>query len=248
MVKFTVFEFNDSNDAKLLKVDKDLPKPPFRWVVQGSTMCGKSTQIFNIIFKWYRDYFDRFYIYCGSEEDIEKYKILTRKNKMSKKLWISKDVDMSELEELYDELEEENKNKMVRSLLVFDDQAFNNINSLSKKKNTIDKIMMAGRHINISFLMSTQQYSALNKNVRSINVSAFTLFGCNDDELELIGKEHSNHLTKDQFVEMAKKHTSKKYSHIVIDRNKDIGEKFRNMYFEPIKISENDSSHFSDSE
>lgn len=235
MPKLTVFEFNDDKDENMKYIDDNLPKPPFRWVLQGSTMCGKTNVIFNIIFKWYIDYFDRFYVFCGSTEDVDRYKLLAKKYKIAKKFWITQDVDMEELEKLYDELEKANEKKMIRSLLVFDDQAFNNINSLSKKKNTIDKIMMAGRHINMSFLMSTQQYTALNKNVRAINISAFTLFGCNDDELEMIGKEHSNHLTKDEFVNMAKKWTDKKYSFITIDRNKDIGEKFRDMEFKPIE-------------
>lgn len=236
MVKVTVFNFNGDKDKQLEKIDTDLPSPPFRWVLQGSTMCGKTNLIYNILYKWYQQYFDRFYIFCGSEDDIVNYERLTKKYKMGKKVWISKDVDMDEIQDLYDELENLNKKKIVRSLVVFDDQAFNNISSLGKKKNILDKILMAGRHINMSFLLSTQQYTALNKNMRSINISAFTIFACNDDELESIGKEHSNHLTKDEFVKMVKEKTSQKYNYVTIDRNKDIGDKFRDMVFSPIRV------------
>ena len=244
---YTLFNFDDHGDTKLNKLHTNLVKPPFRWVFLGSTMCGKTTYIHNVIFKWYIDYFDRVYIYCGSDDDIDNYKKLAKKYKMSKRVWISKEVDLEELEELYDELEEKNKKKPIRSLVVFDDQAFNNVCSLAKKKNIVDKILMAGRHINMSLIMSSQQYTALNKNIRSINASAITVFGCNDDELELISKEHSNHLTQKACYELMKKQTKKKYSNITIDRNRDIGDKFRDSFLNKIGGVE-DSSDEEDSD
>lgn len=236
-LEYTIFEFDDENeDDKMKKLHDNLPKPPFRWVLLGSTMCGKSTYIMNIIYKWYREYFDRFYIFIGSEDDIKNYKVLTKKYKMGKKVWVSKDVDMTEIEQLYEELEKENEKKIVRSLVVFDDQAFNNVQSHSKKKNIIDKILMAGRHINMSFIMSSQQYTALNKNIRSINLSAITVFTCNEDEIELISKEHSVDLGAQGCFDLIKKHTAEKYSNITVDRGKDLGCKFRDKFLNKIDV------------
>ena len=39
-----------THDTKLKYIDQTLPKPAFRWIINGPTMCGKSTLIKNVIF------------------------------------------------------------------------------------------------------------------------------------------------------------------------------------------------------
>lgn len=86
-LKIKVFEPKTVEDNKLKKIkhlDK-LLKPPFRLSVVGSTGAGKTNFIKNMIFEFYKNYFDEFYFFLGSKDEQVIFEELSRKHIVKKK-------------------------------------------------------------------------------------------------------------------------------------------------------------------
>lgn len=239
MVNVEVFTTNKKPDRKLKYISQYLPKPPFRWILNGFSGSGKSNIIKNIIFndKFYKKYFDEIYIFCGSIDDIVEYEELTKKRRMKNRVRIiGPALNLQAVSDLYDEIEADNgKSKTPsRVLMVFDDMITSN-SFTSRKLNIVDKLFVQGRHSNVSIIISTQKYKALNTNLRTINATALTIFGSNLLELNQIAEEHSNHLTKDELLSILKKAQEKKYNNITINYSNDIDSRFLDRDFRPLK-------------
>lgn len=226
------------DSSKLKRIDKKLPLPPFRIVLCGPTNCGKTNMVKNFLFNqsWgYNKYFQEFYVWCASLDDLIEYKILARNNKMDERFCFAqvyKDDDVKELITSIekDNIEKENEEK-VNVMTIFDDQITNNITSRSKL-NSLDTIFVRGRHFGVSCLISTQKYRSLSSNVRQLNCSHVVVFeGTNMTDLQAIAEEHSGSRTKDEMLKILQDNLKEKFDFIIINNREHI---IQNKQFEKI--------------
>jgi cellulose biosynthesis protein BcsQ len=84
----------------------------------------------------------------------------------------------------------------------------------------------------------TQSYKALNRNMRSLNLSQIiTFYGVPEKELEMIAEEHSTIMMgKKDLLEMLKQQLSEPYTYVVIDHNRPIKDRFLDKDFNIINI------------
>lgn len=236
-MKLEIFEPDVLPDKRLSIVNKDLPKPPFRWIITGPSGSGKSNLIKNIVFNFYKKYFSEIYVFIMSKDDALEYERLTKSSRMKDKVSITTKIDFDDIQDLYEEIEDENaykKKNKERVLMVFDDAVIDGISN-NYKRNIIDRLFIAGRHANISTLISTQKYKMLNANMRMCNCNVLTVFNSNGKELQQIAEEHNNLLNSNEMFEMLKDHLKKKYSFLTIDYTKsEIGNRFRDNEFNSI--------------
>jgi len=239
MLKVYQSVFNNEHDTKLKYIKNNLPKPPFRIILVGSTGSGKSNLIKNICFNrefGYTRYFDEFYIFSGSLDDVYEYKALaTNKHKYA----VYQNIDFDQLEKLITEMEKSqliSVHKKRNILFVFDDKAFDNISNRNKT-NIIDTLFARGRHMRISILISSQKYMQLNQNMRALNLSQLFIFkGTNTIDLDNIAKEHTGEIDIADFRKAITDNLNEQYSFIVIDnKGKD---KLLDKNFKPILIKQ----------
>jgi len=244
MVKVRVYKsLRNFEDTKLNKISPELPKPPFRWILVGSSGSGKTNIIKNILFekKWgYCKYFDEIYVFSGSKDDLTEYKGYANKNNMQDKMAFYQRFDDAGIKKICDEIEEDNNSirikNPVRVLFVLDDQICNNVSSISKL-NSIDEIMIRGRHAHISCVVSTQKYTALNQNIRKLNASAITVFQeTNRQDLESVAKDHADLMEPKELLELFKEHLTERFSFITIDTKAEYGERIKDKSFNAISI------------
>jgi hypothetical protein len=237
MASFKLFEFTDYKDDKINLVNKHLPKPPFSWIISAKRNSGKTQLLFNILFNedWgYNEYFDEMYLYCGSADDTQRFKRLAKHHKLKDKLKIEGDLNMNEINNIYNELEGENYEKLNRRvLIIIDDLIYKDMFSRGAgKQNILDRIFMNGRHVGLSFVITTQKFKVIGNRCRS-NATAITCFQSQFKDLEAIAEEYHNHLIAPKdFRRLIGDYTEKKYTKFTIDAEKpDI---YRDDFFQPI--------------
>ena len=222
-VKLEVYKDDDITDNKTKCIAKGLPQPVFRWVMIGSTGCGKTNLIKNVLFNdtWgYNQYFDEIYIFSGSADDCERYAKKTTESGMEDYVMVRQKFECDEVRELIADMETGGDNDCdhKRILFVLDDQICNDV-SKPCKPTVLDELFIRGRHIGISVIIASQKYMALNQNIRQLNNSHLTIFNnTSQRDLKTIAKEHCNSKNEDEFYDMLVESISKPYSFITLDR------------------------------
>lgn len=216
-----LYEIEKPTEYRLKYVSPLVPTPPFRWILTGSSGSGKTTLIKNILFSkqfGYRDYFDEFYVFLGSMDDVIEISHLSKKEKMDDKICITNTYDDSKVKQLIKDIEETEMKKVnkSRSLFILDDCICQGI-SQRCKMNSIDEIFIRGRHLNISCIISTQKYKQLNQNTRLLNATHISVFQSTQSiDLEAIATEHSGVRSKDEMMEIFRDNLQQRYSFITI--------------------------------
>lgn len=257
-IQIKVYEPLKSFDIKTKILYKDLPKPSFRWVLIGSTGSGKTNLIKNIVFNFYKEYFDEIYIFIGSIDDKEEYERLSelttfkkfnkkkgelyksKKGYMSDKVKVMNNITLDQIEELYNDIEEEQstENKKIRTLFIFDDMITDNIFKRNMSLNVMDKLFVQGRHINLSVIISSQKYTALNPNIRTQNSSHLTIFnGLTNKAIKEISRENSGHIDEETFENLYFDTTKERYSFLHINKFNPKNRKFQDKNFNYINVS-----------
>lgn len=252
-IKIKVFEPEQSQDTRRKILNKNIPKPPYRQIIVGTTGSGKSNLIKNYIFNFYKDYFQEIYIFCGSLDDCEEYERISEKtffnkwnNKkerlykskrepMSSKVSVFRNINEKDLMELYEDIEEEQqeKGKKFPILFVFDDMITDRLFKRSVNSSVIDSLFVKGRHINLSVIVATQRYRLLNLTVRDANSSQVVVFnGVGEKELDAIAEEHSGHLEKDDFKQLYKETTREPFTFLVVNTKAVKTKRFQNSQFQ----------------
>lgn len=244
MVNIEVYEPKNNDDKKLKHVNPNVFMPPMRIILVGFSGSGKSNYMKNMLYNQqfgYKKYYDEIYIFCGSVDDCQEYERLAKKHRMSKKLRvISDDLDFQQIEDLYDDIEMENaeNGNQTRVLFVFDDHITTKGFSSRAKMGVLDKVFVKGRHANISVIISTQKYRALNNNMRMTNATGLTIFGSPMMELQCIADEHSSFMDKKKMLELLMKTTQKRYHCINIDYKAPIEQRYKDRNFKVLLAKE----------
>ena len=121
--------------------------------------------------------------------------------------------------------------------MIFDDMITSNIVS-HHRISVIDHIFQTYRHNNVSIIINSQSYHQINKNTRSLNLSALIVLKVNKKEIEDIAKEHSGLLTEKEFIKMYNTVMQEKFHYLFIDYKADLKNRFRDTINTIIKISD----------
>jgi hypothetical protein len=237
-----VYRVKDKADLHYVK--HEIFDLPMRLIIVGkSQMSGKSNMVVNFLLRddMYSKYFkgEDIYIVSASLETDKKLQLLIDVKEIPQANLFKK-YDEDELMELYNKIEEEYKEAILKDekpknkIIIFDDISFSG--DLKKKKfGVINKLFSNGRHINISTILTAQTYSSILPSARE-NCTGAILFNCTNKQLELIENDHNYLKTKKEFMEMFRDNVVEKHDFLVVNYSNPKEERYLNSSFEPIKL------------
>lgn len=226
---------------KINELDKELPKPPFFMIIQGSVGSGKTSLLYSIIKNYQsKKFFDIIYFY-NRVSDSDKVWLDFESKKTAVDLYHNyndnKLLNLIEEIDIVQKSRRERNKRPLNILFVFDDMAYSNI--VRKGKNTaLDQLVINRRHYNISLIITSQTYKALNQNLRTNNVSHFILLRANLKDLKLIAEDHNAGMVEmDDFIDMYQMvKEGDKYNFLVVDYQDDPKKIFKKNFTEVIQI------------
>ena len=116
---------------------------------------------------------------------------------------------------VYKNIDEYNTDKVRKILIVFGDMIADMINN--KKLNSIIKLFIRGRKLNISLVFITQSYFKVPKDVTLNSTRFFIMKIPNKRELQQIALNHSSDINSKDFIKIYKKYTAEPCSFLVND-------------------------------
>ena len=157
----------DKRFAKLPRNEDLLFKPPFTLTAVGMIGSGKSSAVWTLFDKWYRNYFDQLVVYCGTPDSNETWKkchqrqvcVLNSYKETEFRKWL----DDWETEQ---QMRRQMKNKLARVAVMFDDMAGDNILS-SHASTALERLFLTCRHYNITMVLCTQHWKKVSMAARS---------------------------------------------------------------------------------
>ena len=122
----------------------------------------------------------------------------------------------NDMHDVYKNIDNYNKDKANKILIVFDDMIADMINN--KKLNLIvTDLFIRGRKLNVSLVFITQSYFKVPKDVRLNTAHFFIMKIPNKRELQQIALNHSSDVDYKDFIKIYKKCTDEPYSFLVND-------------------------------
>ena len=233
MPNFEILKAKDPSD-KIFIEKTPLFNIPFKIAIVGKSQIslGKSTIIMNLLLrkKFYRDNFKGEDIYFISPNKLDKkLKIVMEELEIPDANFM--DCDEGILHELYEILEDQFLDgEKQPKLIVFDDCAFDG-SLKNSQTGIIAKIVMNGRHANISSIFTTQKYSLIGTPIRT-NLTGAMIGNLNNKELELVeGDLNFLENGKKEFYKMMRKYTKGRDFVVFNFTNKDL---YLDKNFKPI--------------
>lgn len=221
------YDIKDTRWDKIAKKHPALPRPPFRMIVLGCSGSGKSSFVYSLIKKYYRvgkrPYFDQVLIFSGTNDSNSAFAEL--KTHDGDAPFISNEWDPQLVESYLKEIENEHTMAVkdgispARILIILDDLVCDGISN-KHRMNVIDRLFVQiSRHNNVSVIILTQFLKALNRNVRSVNLSHMILYPITKNDLDMVSQEHCPaHMNQNSFKDMITKIWNKKpYNFCVLD-------------------------------
>lgn len=147
-------------DTKFLKLPyaKVLPKPPFTMRVLGTIGAGKTSFIWTMVNKLYKNYFDEVIVYQGSQDSVKFWPKIPQKNVIVLTEW-----DGDQFDTYFKTLEKhqverfEKGLRLLNVLIVFDDMIAARCDKVSAGgKSVLQDLIARCRHPNVSVMIGTQ--------------------------------------------------------------------------------------------
>lgn len=239
---------SEKKHPKLLKLietlDKDLPKPPFFIIIQGSVGSGKTSLLYSLLNSYQKNnFFDVIYFYNRVSDSDKVWLKFEKEKKTAVEVFNNyRDDRLLYQIDVIDKVQNKRREKKKRPLnilFVFDDMAYSNI--VSRGKSTaLDQLVINRRHYNVSLIVTSQTYKALNINLRTNNLSHLVLLRANLKDLKMIAEDHNaGMIEEDDFVELYNEVKKKgKYNFLVVDYQDDPDKIFKQNFNEILKISD----------
>ena len=186
-------------------------------LIIGGSGSGKTNLLLNLIEN--QPDIDKIYLYAKDRYE-SKYQYLINKREgvginhfNHSKAFIE---NSNNMHDVYKNIDEYNPDKENKILIVFDDMITDMIQN--KKLNSIvTELFIRGRKLNISFVLITQSYFKVPKDVR-LNTSHFFIAKIpNKRELQQTAINHSSDINTKDFTNIYRKCTSQPYSFLIID-------------------------------
>ena len=241
---------------KILKVKDDAEKYytkknqifdlPFKIAIIGASQrSGKTNWIINAVGrnKLYGKDFkpENIYIFSPSLNSSKWKKFIEAKEIPDENLF--GDLDEAVLETLYEDVEDEynnaidEKKRPANKIVIFDDLGFGGAMRGRSKFGIVDKLVMNGRHFNLSSAFLIQSYKQISPDVRG-NLSGLVVFNLSTRELESIVHEHNYLENSKAFMKMFRNTTKKKHSNFIINYSNDPENLYMDSNFIPVKVIE----------
>ena len=207
----------NENKTKQNKNWPYIPDRPYRILIVGGSVSGKTNLLLNLI----ENQPDIDKIYLNTKDPYEsKYQYLINKREgldvnhfNDSRAFIEYSNVMHDVYKNIDYCNPDTENKI---LIVFDDIIADMIHN--KKLNSIvTKLFIRGRKLNISLVFTTQSYFKVPKDVRLDTSHFFIAKIPNKRELQQIAINHSSDINTKNFVIIYRKCTDEPYSFLVND-------------------------------
>lgn len=222
------YDLEDKRWNKIQKKHPALPAPPFRMIILGCSGSGKSSFVYSLIKNYYRvnknrGYFDQILIFSGSMDSNGAWSELINYEGEPPSIFNEWDPEM--VENYLKEIEQEHTMAVrddihpARILLILDDLVCDGITN-KHRMNVIDRLFVqVSRHYNVSVIILTQFLKALNRNVRSVNLSQMILYPITKNDLDMVAIEHTPaHMDQNSFKNTITNIWSRKpYNYCVLD-------------------------------
>lgn len=237
--KLKVLKVIDKTDNLTISVNR-LFDLPMRLILTGKSGTGKGQIITNIILNenyGYTKIFsgERIYIFAPAPYADEKMRVIIEEKDIDDSNIFN---DIEELEELYEMLVEDfkdriqNKEEIFQSIIIIDDLSFSG--KLANRFNALAKVYCNSRKFMISVITTSQAYTQIAKNIR-LQSSGMIIFQTNNKELENIEAEN-NFLAggKKAFFKMFRDNVKEKHDFLCINYSNNTDNLYLNKDFQPL--------------
>ena len=243
MKKIDILKVKDDAEKYYTKKKQIFDIPMKLAIIGASQRSGKTNWIINALGrdKLYGKDFkaDNIYIFSPSLTSNKWIRFIEAKEIPPENLFT--ELNEGELEELYEDVEDEyneavdNKKKPANKIVIFDDLGFGGSLRGQSKFGIIDKLVMNGRHFNLSSAFLVQSYKQLSPDVRS-NLSGLVVFNLSTRELESVIHEHNYLESSKAFMKLFRRTTKKKHSNFIINYSNTPENLYMDMNFMPLKL------------
>ena len=205
-------------------------------LIIGPSGSGKTSTLLHLINNLHP--IDKIYLYA-KDIDERKYQFLINKREQAglknlndSKTFIEYSNNMSDA---LDDINNYNKNRRKKVLIVFDDMIAD-IEYNKDFKKIIKELFYRARKINVSIVFITQSYFRTLKDP-ILNSTHYILMKINNKkELKRIAKEKSGHLDDKDFLKIYNYCTREPYSFMLIDTRPTVSVTFEKNFDEPIDL------------
>ena len=209
---------------------------PFRMLIIGPSGAGKTNTLLHLINNFHP--IDKIYSYA-KDTDERKYQYLIHKREQAgiKNLndphaFIEYSSDMNDA---LDDINNYNKNRDKKVLIIFDDMIADIMRS-EKFKTIVKELFIRCRKLNISIVFITQSYFRTPKDAR-LNSNHYILMKIgNKKELKNIAEENSGYLDFKDFLKIYNHCTKEPYSFMMVDTRPTARVTFKKNFDEPIDL------------
>ena len=196
---------SDSRNPEFSFITVPIPRPPFRLLLIGSSQCGKTNVVLNLITRFLiypnsdESIFDEIYIFTPTALSDPKLKILAKHPDLVNKVYLSDKLETDLIDELLARNPSDFEGGILPHTLVFIDDF------TAEKKNTMHpsvvNLFFRGRHENISTIICSQYFFNVPPSVRT-NTSGILIFRLKRNaELALIRNELSTPKIHDEIFD-----------------------------------------------
>ena len=245
MKKIQILKVKDDAEKYYTKKSQIFDIPFKIAIIGASQRSGKTNWIINGLGrdKLYGNDFEpeNIYIFSPSLNSSKWKKFIEAKEVPEENLF--SDLDEAVLETLYEDVEDEynnaidDKKRPANKIVIFDDLGFGGAMRGRSKFGIVDKLVMNGRHFNLSSAFLIQSYKQISPDVRG-NLSGLVVFNLSTRELEAIINEHNYLENSKSFLRMFRATTKKKHSNFIINYSNDPEALYQDSNFMPVKAIE----------
>ena len=245
MKKIQILKVKDDAEKYYTKKSQIFDIPFKIAIIGASQRSGKTNWIINGLGrdKLYGKDFEpeNIYIFSPSLNSSKWKKFIEAKEIPDENLF--GDLDEAVLETLYEDVEDEynnaidEKKRPANKIVIFDDLGFGGAMRGRSKFGIVDKLVMNGRHFNLSSAFLIQSYKQISPDVRG-NLSGLVVFNLSTRELEAIINEHNYLENSKSFLRMFRATTKKKHSNFIINYSNDPEALYQDSNFMPVKTIE----------
>ena len=209
--------------------------PPFTMCALGSIGSGKSSFVYTLVNKLYKNYFDECVVICGTIDSRGAWENVKQKNVLF--LNVFDDRLFKEYIDEIAEINEERKSKgkfPLRVLLVLDDIVMEGFNA--RRAGLLEDLLMTCRHYFISVVFCLQHSKQISAAMRN-QLFYFVLLRLTANDLHKVADEHSNLLTSKNFIKMYNEYQQKgKHEFIIINYTRPMIQRFQHRFTKIINI------------
>lgn len=229
---------------KKLKNSEILFAPPFTMAAIGAIGAGKTSFVYTLIDKLYKNYFDEVIVICATLDSKSAWENVHQRNVLFLNVFDDA-AFMDYIHEIGREQEErKEKGKFpLRVAVILDDLVMEGFNK--NRAGTLEDLLMTCRHYFISVLFCLQHSKQISPAMRN-QIFYWVLFRLTANDLNKIAEEHGNLLNKDQFIHLYNEYQSKgKHEFIIINYKRPIKERFQHRFTHVIKLDKYLSGDYS---